>query len=298
MTDVKDIVRFSRIEINGIHLHVAEAGPVEGPPVFLLHGFPEFWYGWRNQIAPLAERGFHVIAPDQRGYNLSDKPRGIASYDLDQLAADVVGLADHFGLETFAVAGHDWGASVGWWLAGQHADRLRRLAALNAPHPAIWREAMLHDPAQKRKSGYVRLFQVPYLPEFLLSLDRFRALSRGFRDSVRPNAFTEADLEQYRRAWAQPGALTATIHYYRALWRKPFLPGAGYRVDSSVLAIWGERDAYATPELAEASARLCAEGRVVRLPQSTHWVQHDEPERVTDLLAEFLWMPNGPRHSP
>lgn len=298
MTDLKDIVRFSRIETNGIHLHVVEAGPAEGPPVFLIHGFPEFWYGWRNQIAPLAERGFHVIAPDQRGYNLSDKPKGIASYDLDQLAADVVGLADHFGLETFAVAGHDWGASVGWWLAGQHADRLRRLAVLNAPHPAVWREAMLHDPAQKRKSGYVRLFQVPFLPEFLIGLDRSRALSKGFRDSVRPNAFTEADLEQYRKAWAQPGASTATIHYYRALWRKRFLPGAAYRVDSPVLAIWGERDAYATPELAEASVRLCAEGRVVRLPQSTHWVQHDEPERVTDLLAEFLWMPNVRRHSP
>ena len=145
----------------------------------------------------------------------------------------------------------------------------------------------------------MRLLQVPYLPEFLIGLDRFRALSKGFRDSVRPNAFTEADLEQYRSAWFQPGALTATINYYRALWRKPFLPGAGYWVDSSVLAIWGESDAYATPELAEASVRLCADGRVVRLPQSTHRVQHDEPERVTDLLAEFLWMhPTGPRHSP
>ena len=298
MTDVNDIVRFSRIATNGIHLHIAEAGPADGPPVFLLHGFPEFWYGWRNQIAPLAERGFHVIAPDQRGYNLSDKPKEIASYDLDQLAADVIGLADHFGLETFAVAGHDWGASVGWWLAGKHADRLRRFAALNAPHPAVWREAMLHDAAQKQKSGYVRLFQLPYLPEFLLGLGGFKALSKGFRDTVRPNAFTEADLERYRTAWSQPGALTAMIHYYRAVCRKTFLPVDGYRIDSSVLAIWGERDAYATPEPVEESIRLCAGGRVVRLPQSTHWVQHDEPERVTDLLAEFLWMPKVRRHSP
>lgn len=292
MTNPKDIVRFSRIATNGINLHVAEAGPVVGPPVFLLHGFPEFWYGWRNQIAPLAERGFHVIAPDQRGYNLSDKPGGIASYDLDQLAADVVGLADHFGLKTFAVAGHDWGASVGWWLAGQHPDRLRRLAVLNAPHPAVWRDAMVHDPVQKRKSSYVRLLQIPYLPEFLVGLGRFRALAKSFSDSVRPDAFTEADLEQYRRAWAQPGALTATIHYYRALWRRPFRPVAAYKIDSPVLAIWGERDAYAAPELAEASVRLCADGRVVRLPQATHWVQHDEPERVTELLAEFLRMPD------
>jgi pimeloyl-ACP methyl ester carboxylesterase len=133
VTNLNDIVRFSRINTNGITLHVAEAGPVEGPPVFLLHGFPEFWYGWRNQIAPLAARGFHVIAPDQRGYNLSDKPKGIASYDLDALAADVVGLADHFDLRTFAVAGHDWDGSVGWWLAGQHPDRLQRLAVGGGP---------------------------------------------------------------------------------------------------------------------------------------------------------------------
>lgn len=291
VTNLNDIVRFSRIATNGITLHVAEAGPVDGPPVFLLHGFPEFWYGWRNQIAPLAARGFHVIAPDLRGYNLSDKPKGIASYDLDQLAADVVGLADHFDLKAFTVAGHDWGASVGWWLAGQHPDRLQRLAVLNAPHPVVWREAMVHDPVQKRKSGYVRLFQVPYLPEWLIGVDRFKALSKGFRDSVRPNAFTASDLERYREAWAKPGVLTATINYYRALWRRPFGPRAEYSVRSPVLAIWGERDAYAGPELAEASVRLCADGRVVRLPQATHWVQHDEPDRVTDLVAEFLWMP-------
>ncbi len=134
MTDVKDIAHFSRIATNGIKLHVAEAGPVDGPPVFLLHGFPEFWYGWRNQIAPLAARAFHVIAPDQRGYNLSDKPKGIASYDLDQLAADVVGLANHFGLESFAVGGHDWGAAVGWWFGGTAGRSCA--AACGAERPA------------------------------------------------------------------------------------------------------------------------------------------------------------------
>ena len=158
MTNLPDRVRFSRIGTNGIHLNVAEAGSNDGPLVILLHGFPEFWYGWRNQIAPLAERGFHVVVPDQRGYNLSDKPKGIASYDLDQLAADVIGLADYFGQETFAVVGHDWGASVGWWLADQHCRRVRRLAALNGPHPAVWLEAMRNNPAQKRKSSYVRFF--------------------------------------------------------------------------------------------------------------------------------------------
>src|SRR6185312_10883791 len=194
MSDLASDVRFSRIPVHGIHLHVAEAGPSDGPLVFLLHGFPEFWYGWRNQIAPLAARGFHIVAPDQRGYNLSDKPAGVASYDLDLLAADVIGLADYFARETFAVVGHDWGAAVGWWIAGRHSSRLERLAVLNAPHPAVWVEAMRNNPVQKRKSSYVRLFQIPYLPEFLIGLNRSKGLAKGFGDSVRAGAFTDGDL--------------------------------------------------------------------------------------------------------
>lgn len=288
MVELRDTARLSRIATNGIHLHVAEAGPPDGPLVFLLHGFPEFWYGWRNQIAPLAARGCHVVVPDQRGYNLSDKPKGAGSYDLDPLAADIVGLADHFGQERFDVAGHDWGASVGWWLAGQSHGRVRRLAALNAPHPAVWLEAMRKDPEQKKKSGYVRFFQMPYLPEFLVGLKRFGALAKGFRDCERPGAFTEADLEKYRAAWSQPGATTAMINYYRAILKKPMPPAPSCRIPCPTLVIWGKRDAYARPELAEASLRLCDDGRIAYLERATHWTPHDDPERVAELLGDFF----------
>jgi len=288
MADLREVIRFSRIATNGIHLHVAGAGPSDGPLVVLLHGFPEFWYGWRNQIAPLAERGFHVVAPDQRGYNLSDKPKGVGAYDLDQLAADVVGLADHFRQQDLVVVGHDWGGAVGWWLAGRNDGRVRRLAVLNAPHPAVWLDAMRNHPVQKRKSSYVRLFAVPYVPEFLIGMNRSNALAKGFRDSIRPDAFSEADLREYRAAWSQPGALTATINYYRAILKKPLLPPSQYRIACPTLLIWGKRDAYAIPELAEASSRLCAHCRVEYLERSTHWIQHDEPGRVNELLAEFL----------
>src|SRR5689334_22789150 len=176
MSNPEGVLRFARIPANGIQLHVAEAGPPDGPLVFLLHGFPEFWHGWRNQIAPLAARGFHVVAPDQRGYNLSDKPKDIASYDLDQMAADVAGLADHSRQQSFVVVGHDWGSAVGWWLAGQRPDRVRKLVVLNAPHPAVWVHAMRTDPEQKRKSGYVRFFQMPWLSEFLVGLNGASAL--------------------------------------------------------------------------------------------------------------------------
>jgi len=288
MTQLKNTVRFSRIPTNGINLHVAEAGPSDGPLVFLLHGFPEFWYGWRNQIAPLAASGKHVVVPDQRGYNLSDKPKGVGSYDLDHLADDIAGLADYFGQERFSIVGHDWGASVGWWMAGQHASRVRRLAALNAPHPAVWLDAMRNNPVQRRKSGYVRLFQIPYLPEFLVGVNHSKALAKGFAGSIRPDAFTKVDLEEYRKAWARPGALTAMINYYRALLKKPLRPPAEYRVTCPTLVIWGKRDAYAIPEVGEASVRLCIDGRIACLEQSTHWVQHDEPDRVGALLTEFL----------
>ena len=229
-----------------------------------------------------------MIAPDQRGYNLSDKPKGAASYDLDQLAADIAGLADHFGQDRFDVAGHDWGSSVGWWLAGHYPRRVRRFAALNAPHPAVWLEAMRDHPVQKQKSRYVRFFQMPYLPEFLVGLNRFQALAKGFRDCVRPGAFGETDLEEYRKAWSQPGALTAMINYYRAILAKRVLPPASYRITCPTLLIWGKRDEYAAPELAEASARLCDDGRITYMDRATHWVQHDEPERVADLLAKFF----------
>jgi len=291
---IQDPIRFDHVATNGIRLHVAAAGPADGSLIFLLHGFPEFWYGWRNHIGPLAERGFHVVAPDQRGYNLSDKPKGVSNYDLDQLAADVVGLADHFGQKSFDVVGHDWGGTVGWWLAARCPGRLRRLAVLNAAHPAVWVEAMRNNPAQRQKSRYVQLFRIPHLPEFLIGLDRSKSLARGFRDSTRAEAFTRADLDKYGVAWSQPGALTAMINYYRAALRKPFSPAASYKVSQPTLLIWGKQDAYAIPDLAEASIRLCSHGRIVYLDGATHWVQHDEPERVTTLLAEFLRPPSQP----
>jgi pimeloyl-ACP methyl ester carboxylesterase len=152
----------------------------------------------------------------------------------------------------------------------------------------VWLDAMRHDPVQKRKSAYVRLLRLPYLPEFLLSINHSKALAKGFRDSIRPDAFTEADLSEYRNAWSQPGALRATVNYYRALLEKPLLPASQYRIACPTLVIWGKRDAYAIPELAEVSSRLCADCRVEYLDRSSHWVQHDEPGRVNHLITEFL----------
>jgi epoxide hydrolase 4 len=280
-------MQFSRHSTNGLTLHVAETGPADGPLVLLLHGFPEFWYGWRHQIDALAAAGYHVVVPDQRGYNLSDRPTGRAAYDLDLLAKDVLGLAESFGKQTFSIVGHDWGSSVGWWIASRYPGHLDRFAALSAPHPAVWADAMRNIPAQKKKSWYVGAFRLPWLPEFLMRQRNFKALADALRESKRPAACTDADLAKYREAWSQPGALTGMVNWYRALLAKKISLATIGRITVPTLIVWGNDDKFGIPELAERSRQLCDNGSVVYLDAS-HWPQHDEPERVNELLLRFL----------
>jgi pimeloyl-ACP methyl ester carboxylesterase len=284
---VEDL-RFEDVAVNGVTLHLAEAGPTDGRLVILLHGFPEYWGAWLDYIEVLAAAGYHVIAHDQRGYNLSGKPAKVSAYDLDMLAADVIGLVDHFGHHRFTVIGHDWGGSVGWWIATRHAERLEQLAVLNAPHPLIWREAMQSNTEQRRRSRYVQFFRLPWLPELLLRQGRFRALVQSISERARPGTVKPEELERYRAAWSAPGALTAMLNWYRAFLRKDLPASTNCRIASRVLLIWGERDSYCVRDLAEASLRLCDNGRAEYVKNATHWVQHDEPERCRELLLEFL----------
>jgi pimeloyl-ACP methyl ester carboxylesterase len=279
-------IRFTERVCNGVKLHVAEAGPETGPLVILLHGFPEFWYGWRHQIAALTHAGYHVVVPDQRGYNLSDKPVGIANYDVDKLSADVIALGAHYTNLPFRLVGHDWGAVAAWWTATRHPEKLRTLCVLNCPHPAVWRDAMANDPEQRRASFYVRVFALPWLPELLMRGRNFRALVTAIRGSRKH--VSDADVEEYRKAWAQPGALTAMINWYRAILRRKFSPVAHRSIMVPVHIIWGAEDIYARPALAEASKALCHRATLTFLPKATHWVAHDEPEHVNAILLDAL----------
>jgi pimeloyl-ACP methyl ester carboxylesterase len=281
-------VEHRHIPVNGITLHVAEAGPGDGPLVILLHGFPEFWFGWREHIAPLAQAGYRVVAPDQRGYNLSSKPKGVAAYRLDVLAADVFALADALGRDRFSVAGHDWGASVAWWMATRRPERLERLAILNAPHPAVWREAMTRDPAQRKKSRYVQMLRIPALPEFLVRAGGYKGLAEAFKGAARPDAFGPDAMDAYQAAWRRPGALTATLNWYRALFAQDLPVPPPRSIPTPTLILWGDRDEFAVPEMAERSAELCANVRVEHLPAATHWIAHDAPEAVRQALLDFL----------
>ncbi|TVR56205.1 MAG: alpha/beta hydrolase [Gemmatimonadales bacterium] len=287
-------LRERRIPVQGITLRVVEAGPEEGPLVVLLHGFPEFWYGWRKQIPALARAGYRVWVPDQRGYGGSDKPRGVAAYRVETLALDVVGLIRAAGVErAAAVVGHDWGAAVAWWVGIAHPERLERLVILNVPHPSrgVMRAVLRKRPGQLLMSWYVFAFQLPVLPEWLMRRQNWRILAANLRGRT-SESITREDRDRYREAWSVPGAITGMVNWYRAMLRHPpRAPGrarGSTRVGIPTLILWGERDRYLTKELAPLSLERCDRGRLITFPEATHWLQHDEPEGVNQALLEFL----------
>ena len=282
------LLQFGFQPVNGVRLHCATAGPDDGPLVVLLHGFPEFWFGWRDYFRPLAERGFRVVAPDQRGYNLSSKPEGADAYRLSVAAADIFALASAFGRERFHVVGHDWGAAVAWTMAGLDPKRLTSATMIQAPHPAVWLRAMREDPDQRHRSRYVQIIRLPWLSEMSLKLGNFSGLARAFRSSARPEAFPPETLDAYREAWRRPGALTGMLNWYRALFVDEPATPPPHSLKPPTLVLWGDRDAFAIPSLADESAALCANARVRHLPQATHWVIHDAPDVVRDALLDHL----------
>lgn len=282
------------IDTNNIKLHVVTDGPADGTPVFLLHGFPEFHYGWRRQIPALTQAGFRVIAPDQRGYNFSEKPRGVSAYKVETLAKDILGLFDHFGIQKARLVGHDWGGVVSWHIALHYPDRLEKLAILNAPHPDVMTRFMLENAEQRTKSWYVFFFQIPFFVEWILRKDNYRDLVRTIVGSGRKSTFSRSDIEEYKKAWSQPGALTGMLNWYRAIVRASFKSVLRFkreparRVKSPVLILWGKNDAALSHELVQPSLELCDHGSAVLYEKATHWVHLDEADDVNKKLIGFL----------
>ena len=281
-------VEHAQILVNGINLHVITAGPKDGPMVILLHGFPEFWRGWRHQIPALAEAGFRVVVPDQRGYNLSDKPKGIAAYNLDELAADVIGLMDHVGKEKVFLVGHDWGGAVAWWTANKFPERLKRLVILNVPHHRVMNHNLRTNPIQKRRSWYMRFFQIPWIPEISLRTFNHRQAVHVLKNTSLSGTFSDSDLEAYRTAWGQKGAWTGMLNWYRAAFRYPPKRLASNKIEVPVMMIWGKKDTALGYEMAQPSIDLCVDGRLETIPDATHWVQHEQPEKVNRLMSQFF----------
>lgn len=280
------VIEHLHIDLPGLPLYAAAAGPSDGPLTVLLHGFPEMSYGWRSQIGALAEGGLRVVAPDQRGYGWSGKPPGVAAYALDRLADDVVQLAQWFGRDRVRLVGHDLGGLVTWVLASRPGPFVERAVILNAPHPATWWPEVMRHPSQALRSSYIAFFQLPWLAEAALRALDFRALERALTGTARPGTFDAEALAVYRQAWAIPGAMTGMLNWYRAL---PLAPDLGRApVPVPVRLLWGDRDSALNPGLAERAIAHCRHGDLVRLPEATHWLHHEEPARVNALILEFL----------
>jgi pimeloyl-ACP methyl ester carboxylesterase len=273
---------------NGIRLHVVQSGSRYGALVILLHGFPEFWYGWRKQIRSLPDAGLRIWVPDQRGYNLSDKPKGIAAYRLNELSNDVLGLIDAAGVDKCYLAGHDWGAAVAWWVALHHPDRLHKLAILNVPHPAVMKRSLMSSQAQLRRSWYMFFFQIPFIAEAILRNNDWEPMVRTLLSGSQPGSFSKEDIDRYRQAWWRKDAVTSMLNWYRAALQMPPDMSGDLRIRVPTLILWGAQDTALGREMVQPSLDLCDEGKLVFFESSSHWVQHDESEAVNKHLVDFF----------
>ena len=230
-----------------------------------------------------------MIIPDQRGYNLSDKPKEIKDYRLDELTNDILGLIDALSYEKVNLVGHDWGGIVAWNLASKYPKRLHRLGILNAPHPLVMRRFLLRDFEQMRRSLYALFFQLPWLPERLLSADRWRGAVRALRGSGKIHTFANEDIEKYKEAWSQAGAMNAMLNWYRAAARYPSQIPKEMRIHVPTLMLWGVKDVALSRRMARPSLDYCEDGNLIFFPDATHWVQHEEAEEVNRHLLDFIF---------
>jgi len=274
----------------GVRLHYAEAGPRNGPLVLLLHGFPDFWYTWRHQIPVLAEAGYHVVAPDMRGYNLSDKPPTVADYRTGVMVDDIVGLIRQLGHVQATLVGHDWGGGVAWEVAMYRPHVLRQLIILNAPHPGTFGKLLKKDWDQRLRSLYMLFFRVPYVPEALILAQPGVLYRRLFYGRILPgNPEQEVVVKAYADALRQPGALTAMLNYYRAIFAYPRDRAPLPRITVPTLVLWGSEDPYLSLKILDGLEHYFdAPYRSQILPGAGHWVQHDRPDNVNDALLRFL----------
>ncbi len=276
------------LSTNGIRLHAIQAGPVDGPLVVLLHGFPEYWRGWLKQIEHLPAAGYRVLAPDQRGYNLSEIPKGIEAYRIEELVMDVTGLLDALGRQDCYLVGHDWGAAVAWTTALLHSERIRKLAILNVPHPVVMSEFITKNPRQMLKSWYIGFFQIPGLADWLVRRNNFQQAVAALRGTSRPGTFSNQDIAEYQKAWQNSDGMTGMINWYRALARYRLPTLADIRLHMPVQILWGKNDRFLSYEMAEASARLCDDVQLTYFEDTSHWVQHEKAPEVNRALVTFF----------
>jgi len=301
----KQHLKHEYAEVNGVRLHYVTA--VKGPLIIFLHGFPEFWYEWKGQL-PEFGKDHRAVAPDMRGYNLSEKPAGVDRYQMKDLVEDVRSMAEHLRYKKFILVGHDWGAGVAWSFAITHPEYLEKLVIVNGPHPAILARELAESPAQQKASQYMLLFRSEQA-EQVLSANNYAGLVNGvLGEGLKSGVFTEADKNAYIEAWSQPGALTGGLNYYRAANLGPPPPpkeggttatpvpsGTAFGLEAAslvvkvpTLVIWGEKDTALLTGNLDGMDKLVPNLTIKRIPDGSHWVIHEKPALVNSYIRDFI----------
>ncbi len=283
-------------EVNGVRLHYVSAG--KGKLIMFVHGFPEFWYEWKTQLAEFG-RDYQAVAPDMRGYNLSSKPAAVDQYQVKYLVEDLRALAEKLGHKKFILVAHDWGGAVAWAFAIAHPDYLEKLVIINAPHPGVFQRELSDNPAQQRASQYMLMFRSPQAKQTLSANNYATLVQVVLGEGLKTGAFTEEDKQAYIEAWSQPGALTGGLNYYRAARVGPpsgdekqptnFAAGlSSLEVKVPTLVIWGEKDTALLTGNLEGLDKFVPNLLIKRIPDGTHWVIHEQPALINEYIREFI----------
>jgi len=291
------------VQVSGLRMHCMTAG--KGPLILFLHGFPEFWYAWKNQLDEFSKDHL-VVAPDMRGYNMSDKPDSEEQYRMGYLVDDVLNLADHYSHgKKFVLVAHDWGGAVAWAFAIAHPERLDKLVIVNAPHPGVFGRLLASDPKQQQASQYMLMFRSAQAEQMLSANNYTPLVTAVLGAGLKNGVFTEDDKQAYIKAWSQPGALTGGLNYYRANRVGP--PASGQSSDASetpqgsfgvdpskltvkvpTLVIWGEKDTALLTGNLDGLDQFVPQLTIKRIPEGTHWVIHEKPAEVNGYIREFI----------
>lgn len=298
----KEPWKHETVKVNGIKLHYATVG--QGQVVLFLHGFPEFWYAWKDQL-PFFGKTYQAVAVDMRGYNLSDKPEKVEDYAIPLLIADIKALLDQVskGKKAILVA-HDWGGAIAWAYAAMHPETLEKLVIINAPHPNVFSRELEKNPKQQQASSYMNFFRSAQAEQTLMANDFAMLSAAVFGGTNKPNAFSEEDKKRYKEAWGRPGALTGGLNYYRAAQLGPpskeaheeagkaeksaLLQLSELKIPLPALVIWGEKDTALLTGNLEGLEKYVPNLTIKRIPNGSHWVIHEEPELINKTILDFL----------
>jgi pimeloyl-ACP methyl ester carboxylesterase len=290
----KDMVEHKYADINSIRLHYVTVG--KGKLIMFLHGFPEFWYEWKNQLVEFG-RNYQAVAPDMRGYNLSSKPADAGQYRIKHLIEDVRALAEHIGHKRFILVAHDWGGGVAWPFAIRHPEYLEKLIVINAVHPVVFMRELRDNPAQQKASQYILVYRTPRAEDILSRNNYALPASNLLEDGLKQGYFTEEDRKAYIEAWSQPGALTGGLNYYRAAHLGSFTGESDdslsadpslFVVAVPTLVIWGEKDKWLLTGNLEGLEKYVPNLTIKRIPDGSHWVIHEKPGLVNSYIREFI----------